>query len=261
MSDPVKHSSRAETTLLSPLQKGGSRPTPHKQKGLAVYVSNGMARQTQEEAVKKFRKDNPKLFYDTMASIVDFYERASEAYRGFLCQLYWRQTLDDAELLAVGKIHAAINVGDMAISIVDVGCEPASDKAVETNCERLASLLPSVKAEFWGGTQDEDGKVEFLLPRHCAVGRCTNEKSFSKVVGIMPPQGFCLEVGYLSASKFWNNLAMGLPMARWPYGSRYLYCVSDAYVGTATDGFWDLVAKCPDTISECVSLHDSLIKF
>lgn len=226
-----------------------------------MYVSNAIARHAQEEAVKEFRKSNPRLFYDTMASVVDFYDRASEAYKGFLCQLYWRQNLDDAELLAIGKLHTAISMGDFAISIVDVGCGPATDKGIETNCERLASLLPSVRAEFWGGTQDEDGKVEFLLPRHCSVGQSTNEESRPKVVGIMPPQGFCLEVGYLSASKFWNNLAVGLSMARWPYGSRYLYCVSDAFVGTATDGFWDLVAKCPDTISECVSLHDSLIKF
>ncbi len=84
--------------------------------------------------------------------------------------------------------------------------------------QRLRRIVAPFQAEFWGGTQDEDGVV-----------RATEQITLAADDGVLvfePNATFPLEVGTTSGAKTLVQLRMFGRLARWPYGCDAIYLLA-----------------------------------
>jgi len=113
------------------------------------------------------------------------------------------------------QIHYMIRTGELGVFQVPVGAIPVRDSRVKRQNTLLAKLPYPFKAEFWGGTQDEDGYLEWKKPVNCII----NDGQDSLGFVIARPQAVELEVGYQPAYKtFFQLHPTHQGLARWPYG-------------------------------------------
>jgi len=158
-------------------------------------------------------------------------------------------------------LHAAIRLGRIAVGAIEVGDTPYSDKNTEGNQQLLDRLPFPFKAKFWGGTQGEDGYVEWALPFRGVLNQIVDGNPYRGVVIIRPHQWCPLEVGTQSASKtlfqlhqaISTNLRSAGPMyhclARWPYGSKHIFIFTTGFSVKSDPDFDKLRRKLKGPIS------------
>jgi hypothetical protein len=159
----------------------------------------------------------------------------------------FKPTIEDAYNFL--NIHAYIRLGYVSIFSINVGRTPPSDKSHDLQNEALSSLPFPYRAEFWGGTQDEDGILEWSKPRHGIVS-----VQDEVLVCLIPPLSVPLEVGTCSSEKMFlyicGRSAMGV--ARWPYYSEKIYVITPHFISSNDDRFTDSLSECGETIEEFV---------
>lgn len=114
--------------------------------------------------------------------------------------------------------------GDVALAKVRIGHCPNKDADIEGNNNILQELARNsggyLAAEFWGGLGDHDGQVEVLKP---LLFDTMNTPQDSIEYGGHNSDSFSLEVGTQSWSKTLHMLRVNGTLARWPYGSEYIW--------------------------------------
>lgn len=144
----------------------------------------------------------------------------SQAYIDVVLQKYarfGRYDIYDAYAFAVS--HTYINTGEWVRIEVSVGSEPVADRKHDEMNRILQDGLPSIfSAEFWGGTQDEDGSFSWKEPV-LAERIIINDDVVSRFYGYVPPMSVPLEVGYTSGAKTLTQMGLGIGLARWAYNS------------------------------------------
>lgn len=142
---------------------------------------------------------------------------------------------EDIVLTAIAWQH--ILLGQLIYRVIEVHEPPYGDNEIEKNGVILADMVEHYKtrniydivaADFWGGTQDADGFIEFseplirnyrgiplpikdtsdtLVHQHSIDGLCTH---------------FPLEIGYCMPDQIEMHLAKTKCVARFPYGYRFI---------------------------------------
>ena len=131
-----------------------------------------------------------------------------------ICQKWEMFPFSIYDAYAFAAIHSWISLGQIVMARVVVGETPHRDKFVEENNKILQNVGWGFEAEFWGGTQDEDGYFEIKSPILADVVDINNKRIIKKISGRFP-----LEVGYQSSAKSMIYLNGGYGgFARWPYG-------------------------------------------
>ena len=123
-------------------------------------------------------------------------------------------------------IHSDIHLGRVLIRCVNLNATPGGDSA-QKNSDVIARIKSPFRGAFDGGPGDQDGYIAWKTPvifqRHaCAhlkeiVNQCPTE---SVTIG---PSNVPLEVGYTKASRTLMHLRGDRGVARWAYGSKYLW--------------------------------------
>ncbi len=136
-------------------------------------------------------------------------------YQDVIVQKWDRDNLSIYDAFAFANLHAQICYGRIVAAWVNVGHIPTSNKKAGLLNEVLGNLTYPFSAEFWGGTQDEDGILEIAEPIDLDIIRAdTGERIIKSFSGSFP-----LEVGYMDAAKamhYLNEPTEGR-LARWPY--------------------------------------------
>jgi hypothetical protein len=126
--------------------------------------------------------------------------------------------------------------GLLIYRFIQMPCEPYADAEAEKMNAALQDMLRSynasaslpkmVEAEFWGGTQDEDGVIAFESAGIPEGGGCACKLDGTPSGEVLHISGsatrFPLEVGYCGADQMLNHLDSSGCVARWGYGQRYL---------------------------------------
>ena len=129
-------------------------------------------------------------------------------------------TVYDAWIFAM--VNAAYHCGDLQIALVDVGAEPAGDKATTINNDRLSDLPPPFWASFAGGNVPSDGYLKWDKPVVVESPECAILHETIKT-RILQPGGASLEVGFTQSATTYHYFCSGSPIARWPYGSTRIW--------------------------------------
>lgn len=129
-----------------------------------------------------------------------------------------------AEALSFAYLWRDICLGNLAACRIDLGIGPLKDKFIEDNNERLQRAKKCINCDivFWGGLDDDDGFVSILDPIVLATMN-TPRREITYGGGVS--QTFPLEVGHQSFNKTHLTLTSHGLLARWPYGSRYLWLI------------------------------------
>lgn len=114
--------------------------------------------------------------------------------------------------------------GDIALAKVKIGHCPNKDVDIEGNNGILQEVVCNwdgyFKAEFWGGLGDHDGYIKVLKP---LLFDTMNTPQDSIEYGGHNSDSLSLEVGTQSWSKTLHMMRVYGALARWPYGSEYLW--------------------------------------
>jgi hypothetical protein len=120
------------------------------------------------------------------------------------------QPYDIYDAWVFAQVHCMSKAGDIQILRVELGHEPASDKAIAKNNSALVAMPTPFHGTFDGGPGDFDGEVTWAEP--ILVGGTRWEP------GQVP-----LEVGTTRCATTWLHLCRYRWLARWPYGSTDIY--------------------------------------
>ena len=127
-------------------------------------------------------------------------------------------------------VDGLIHSGLVRLCRIEVGSQPYPDKMKVENNQRLRDLPVPFRAEFVGGYGDSDGRLSWddeirVVPVPCLEDGCPSKS----VKETMLRPGSCpLEVGFTDPSRTWGHLAQDGRLARWPYGSNYIYIMEAA---------------------------------
>lgn len=150
----------------------------------------------------------------------------------------WRGDFNLYEADAFIQVHASLLTGRMLHTVIEIGSTPSPDQLIKDNNEKLSVLERTnwtlvddlnecsederltMRAEFWGGTQDEDGFFEWRGPLwlHAHVRPFGARKIQAFHNGKLP-----LEVGYLTPGQLLSRLGMQRGLVRWPYSQSKLW--------------------------------------
>lgn len=147
----------------------------------------------------------------------------------------WRtgESLTLGEVYAFASIHALINTGKIAVVTLNVHQTPYADKDIERNHQVLSTVLPALdcivsrddnddaeddtackwNGGFWGGTQGEDGFIDWKGSAQFELFRNGKPAGFQH----FPSGRVILEVGYTEAAKTLAQIRSNGGVARWPY--------------------------------------------
>lgn len=210
-------------------------------------MADTIAKQTVRRIVKEKMKDARwSKFLGFTSADLNAGDVYPQSYIDALFQSHWYDnayTLEDAYCFA--WLHYFIYMGEVAIAAIHVGHTPGRDAAHRLNNEYLSSLTPPFRGKFWGGIPGggggADGYVEWAMPINAAVRYFDEDTDIHESTWvILPPGRAQLEVGDTRAEKTLLQIQQS-NLARWPYGSEYIYVFSmNRWVNELDDGFADL---------------------
>lgn len=159
----------------------------------------------------------------------------------------WRNSssYDLYDTLPFLAVHTAIRTGLIAIFQVPVHETPYRDKMATANNATLSKITGPFKAKFWGGTQGEDGYIEWSKP----VNAILDTGAECGYVIALPKIYFPLEVGTTSFVKTKFQLTYAFMdsgpccgLARWPYGQNRITVLVPSKLthGVGDDNFPEL---------------------
>jgi hypothetical protein len=141
----------------------------------------------------------------------------------------WNGNFDVYDAWGFSILWSALIHGRVAYAVCAVGQTCHGDRSpmnqeILSNMTSVARNGRSVrcKAEFIGGPGDNDGKFSWLDPlefdRHGASHDPCRLEPF-----VIPAGSVALEVGTTSVGATFGHIFAETGVARWPYGSEYLY--------------------------------------
>ena len=143
------------------------------------------------------------------------------SYQDVIMQPF-RRKADVYDAYSFLQVHAAIQLGHVALFRIPLGHCPMRDKAVEANNRLLGDLDWPFSGEFWGGCGDFDGHIHWEIPIH-AVRYSTELEALAYVIVRSFPQGkdgALLEVGHICPHKMYTYIQTSMrafALVRWPY--------------------------------------------
>lgn len=172
-----------------------------------------------KEHVEELIRENPEWLYI-------LYETREKVKKGFFPQdivdafgqYFYGPEIEEYHSFA--QLWRHLCEGDLLATRVRVGRGPLKDEFVADNADALAGVTWVYwEVEVWGGTADHDGFINLKSP--LVFDDFLNpQKSY---VHEVDGDSFPLEIGYQTWSKTLINLRMLGRLARWPYGSEYVW--------------------------------------
>lgn len=171
---------------------------------------------------------------DWLVCIADYMRRMRDGFYNtrFRDVVFQKWEGDDSvtfsDVYAFAMIHTWLNTGKVVMAAINMGQEPKADANIKDNHELLSTRLPLLDCHgdddisckwnggFWGGTQGEDGFIEW-------TGEAVFERfQDGKPAGWQrfPSDRLVLEVGTTAAAKTLAQLKTNGGVARWPYGRK-----------------------------------------
>jgi hypothetical protein len=132
------------------------------------------------------------------------------------------------------QIHTLIQSGHLAMFAVHVGQTPYADQEIELNDMALSTLVSPFVAHFYGQFRHGDGFLRNEKPILAIIKLANRNNAFV----IIPPLDIPLEVGAMEMGQvlYWLSGAWGVSggalngLARWPYGSQWIFVFTPTFV-------------------------------
>jgi hypothetical protein len=155
------------------------------------------------------------------------------------CQTHWRNSRSFIESLMTALAWQSILRNDWIYVVYQVREKPRPDEDVAGNNDILQDMIrryPKIfrGAEFWGGTQGEDGRISF---HRTAIrdfrGYASNDRQGAIEFAHIPrpvegkETSFPLEVGYCLPDQFETHIMDEGCIARFPYGYDLIIFIED----------------------------------
>lgn len=152
------------------------------------------------------------------------------------CQVWRADSVCFEAEVAAALAWQDILAGRLVYRFIEVREPPQPDKEIEANREILKDMVSVYNeagvydlkgADFWGGTQDEDGYVEFNSPfidgfEGFSLDELGGVQDRVVVEGLKGSLMFPLEVGYCESHQMVKHLSLAKCVARFPYKHPYI---------------------------------------
>lgn len=158
-----------------------------------------------------------------------------EEYVDIIFQHSWHTSISIYDAYCFAEVHTLLMTGKLVLFAIYLGKTPSSDRQGDEQNRKLSLLSEPFKGEFWGGpgTEGYDGHIEWNRPVRAVV---TYKQHRERCWTIVPPGKIGLEVGSTESEKTLFYCSQG-GIARWAYGSEYIYVLSDKAIGKGNPNF------------------------
>ncbi len=181
-----------------------------------------------------------------------------KSYQNALFQLHRKNLISLNDAYCFAQMNTLIYTGKIAVSTIFV------DKTPEGNSSPInAYVLENLQSPFFGffdgsptgAGGGSDGNLGWKLPINGAMVDRNNQKECGW--SILPPGEVPVEVGTVSSEKMLYYMT-GMGVARWPYGSKYIYIFYPSWLVKTTlqKDFHEYVSNVSCTIEDSINAFE-----